>query len=60
MERFDVQILVDCLMGNRYHFVLHTRSANLSRLMRHVNGVYTRTTGGMAPDPGAAFDEKFE
>jgi putative transposase len=30
------------LMGNHYHFVLHTREANLSRLMRHLNGVYTQ------------------
>lgn len=29
-------------MGNHYHLVVHTRQANLSRLMRHVNGVYTQ------------------
>jgi UDP-2,3-diacylglucosamine pyrophosphatase LpxH len=28
-------------MGNHDHFVLHTRRANLSMLMRHLNGVYT-------------------
>lgn len=42
MERFDAQTLAYCLMGNHYHLVLHTRKANLSRLMRHVNGVYTQ------------------
>lgn len=42
MERFEAQVLSYCLMGNHYHFVLHTRQANLSRLMRHVNGVYTQ------------------
>ena len=31
LERFDAQMLAYCLMGNHYHFVLHTRSANLSR-----------------------------
>ena len=41
--RFDAQGLAYCLMGNHYHFVLHTRAANLSRLMRHVNGVYTQS-----------------
>ena len=41
-ERFDAQALAYCLMGNHYHLVLHTRSANLSRLMRHLNGVYTQ------------------
>jgi putative transposase len=42
MERFDAQLLAYCLMGNHYHLVLHTRHANLSRLMRHVNGIYTQ------------------
>lgn len=42
MDRFDAQVLAYCLMGNHYHFVLHTRQANLSRLMRHLNGVYTQ------------------
>lgn len=42
MDRFDAQVLAYCLMGNHYHLVLHTRSANLSLLMRHLNGVYTQ------------------
>ncbi len=42
LERFDAQMLAYCLMGNHYHFVLHTRSAYLSALMRHINGVYSQ------------------
>ena len=42
MSRFDAQVLAYCLMDNHYHFVLHTRQANLSLLMRHLNGVYTQ------------------
>ncbi|MBP6250076.1 MAG: transposase [Leptothrix sp. (in: Bacteria)] len=42
MARFDAQVLAYCLMGNHFHLVLQTRQANLSRLMRHVNGVYTQ------------------
>ncbi len=42
MDRFDAQVLAYCLMGNHYHLVLHTRMANLSRLMRHFNGVSTQ------------------
>jgi REP element-mobilizing transposase RayT len=42
MERFDAMVLAYCLMGNHYHFVLQTRRENLSRLMRHVNGVYAQ------------------
>ena len=33
LSRFDAQALAYCLMGNHYHFVLHTRQANLSLLM---------------------------
>ena len=43
LERFDAVALAYCLMGNHYHLVLHTREANLSRLMRQINGVYTQT-----------------
>ena len=42
MERFDSQVLAYCQMGNHFHLVLHTLQGNLSRLMRHVNGVYTQ------------------
>jgi REP element-mobilizing transposase RayT len=42
MDRFGAQVLAYCLMTNHYHLVLHTRQGNLSRLMRHVNGVYTQ------------------
>jgi hypothetical protein len=34
MDRFDAQVLAYCLMGNHDDLVLHTREANLSRLMR--------------------------
>lgn len=40
--RFDARALAYCLMGNHYHFVLRTRQANLSKVMRHINGVYTQ------------------
>jgi putative transposase len=42
LQRFDAQMLAFCLMGNHYHFVVHTRSAKLSLLMRHINGVYSQ------------------
>jgi REP element-mobilizing transposase RayT len=41
-SRFEGGMLAYCLMGNHYHFVVHTRQANLSRLMRQINGVYTQ------------------
>jgi hypothetical protein len=33
-------------MGNHYRFVVQTHQLNLSRFMRHVNGVYTQAHNG--------------
>jgi putative transposase len=60
MDRFDAQVLSYCLMGNHYHFVLHTRSANLSRLMRHVNGVYTQNFNRRHGLVGHLFQGRFK
>ncbi len=60
VERFDAQVLAYCLMGNHYHFVLHTRRANLSRLMRHVNGVYTQDFNRRHGKVGHLFQGRFK
>ena len=44
LKRFDAQAWAYCLMGNHYHLLLHTRKANLCRLMRQINGVYTQAS----------------
>ena len=36
-DMFGVRIAAYCLMPNHYHLLLQTPSANLSRVMRHVN-----------------------
>jgi REP element-mobilizing transposase RayT len=59
MSRFDAHILAYCLMGNHYHFVLHTRRANLSALMRHVNGVYTQAYNRRHDKVGHLFQGRF-
>jgi hypothetical protein len=40
MVPFGVRVLLDYLMGVHCHFVLHTRRANLSLLMRQIKGIY--------------------
>ena len=45
LARFDACALAWCLMGNHDHFVLQMRQANLSQLMRQVNGVFTQRHG---------------
>ena len=41
-DMFSVRIAAYCLMSNHYHLLLQTPFGNLSRVMRHVNGVYTQ------------------
>jgi putative transposase len=60
MDRFSAQVLAYCLMGNRYHFVLHTREANLSRLMRHIKGVYTQAFDRRHGKVGHLFQGRFK
>lgn len=60
MERFDAQVLAYCLMGNHFHVVLHTRRANLSRLMRHLNGVYTQRFNRRHELVGHLFQGRFK
>lgn len=60
MAPMDVQVLAYCLTGNHYHFVLHTGQANLSLLMRHVNGVYTQAFNRRHGKVGHLFQGRFK
>jgi len=40
--QWKVKIAAYCLMSNHYHLLLQTPGANLSRCMRHINGIYTQ------------------
>ncbi len=42
IELWDIRISAYCLMSNHYHLLIHTPKGNLSRCMRHINGVYTQ------------------
>jgi putative transposase len=41
-EQFELEIHGYCLMDNHYHLLARTPLGNLSRAMRHINGVYTQ------------------
>lgn len=60
LSRFDAEALSFCLMGNHYHFVLHTRKGNLSLLMRHINGVYTQAFNRRHNKVGHLFQGRFK
>ena len=60
MTRFDATVLAYCLMDNHYHFVIHTRLANLSQLMRQLNGVYSQTYNRRHRKVGHLFQGRFK
>jgi len=41
VERFGWMCHAYCLMTNHYHLLIETPEPNLSRGIRHLNGVYT-------------------
>ena len=41
-EMWKVNVVAYCLMPNHYHILLQTPDGNISRCMRHLNGVYTQ------------------
>ena len=41
-EMWNVRIAAYCMIPNHYHLLLQTPDGNLSRFMRHVDGVYTQ------------------
>jgi putative transposase len=49
-----------CLMDNHYHLLIETPEANLSRGMRHLNGVYTQAWNWKYQRPGHVFQGRFK
>jgi putative transposase len=41
-EAWNVRVAAYCLIPNHYHLLLQTPEANISRCMRHIDGVYTQ------------------
>lgn len=58
--RFDCIIHAYCLMGNHYHLLIETPHANLSRIMRHINGVYTQRYNRLKKTDGPLFRGRFK
>ncbi len=41
-KMWNLKVSAYCLMSNHYHLLIQTPDGNLSRCMRHLNGVYTQ------------------
>ncbi len=60
VERFDWLCHSYCLMTNHYHLVVETPDANLSKGMRHLNGVFTQATNRRHQRSGHLFQGRFK
>jgi REP element-mobilizing transposase RayT len=50
----------DCLMTNHYHLLAETPDANLSRIMKQINGIYTQRFNRRHDRPGHVFQRRFQ
>lgn len=59
-QKFGIMIHAYCLMSNHYHLIIETPSSNLSRAMRHINGVYTQRYNRLKKTDGSLFRGRFK
>lgn len=59
-DLWDVRLSAYCMMGNHYHLLVQTPQGNLSRFMRHVNGVYTQRYNRLHRYDGQLFRGRFK
>ena len=60
VEDYNVKIAAYCLMSNHYHLLVQTPEANISRAMRHLNGVYTQRFNKSYHCDGQLFRGRFK
>jgi REP element-mobilizing transposase RayT len=59
VRRFRLSCYAYCLMGNHYHLLLETSESNLSRAIRHLNGVYTQRFNKEHLESGHLFQGRY-
>jgi len=59
-EMFNIRVSAFCLMSNHYHILVQTPGGNLSRAMRHINGVYTQRYNRKRKTDGQLFRGRFK
>jgi len=57
---WQVRIAAYCLMSNHYHLLVQTPEANLSRYMRHINGLYTQYFNRTYKSDGQLFRGRYK
>ena len=59
-EGWNLKISAYCLMSNHYHLLVMTPDGNLSRCMRHINGVYTQRFNRRHKKEGQLFRGRYK
>jgi REP element-mobilizing transposase RayT len=59
-ELWGVEVFAYCLMGNHYHLCLMTPEGNLSRVMRHLDGLYTQRFNKAHSSDGPIFKGRYK
>jgi REP element-mobilizing transposase RayT len=59
-EQWQVNIGAYCLLSNHYHLLIQTPLGNLSRFMRHLNGVYTQRYNRIHDCDGQLFRGRYK
>jgi REP element-mobilizing transposase RayT len=57
---WKIKISAYCLMSNHYHLLLQTPQSNLSRCMRHINGIYTQRYNRLYRNDGQLFRGRYK
>ena len=56
---WEIEVFAYSLVGNHYHLCLRTPKGNLSRVMRHVDGIYTQRFNRRHGRDGALFRGRY-
>ncbi|MBM9537547.1 transposase [Desulfobulbus alkaliphilus] len=59
-ENWHIKISAYCLMPNHYHLLVNTPKGNISRCMRHINGIYTQRFNRQHKTDGQLFRGRYK
>ncbi len=59
-DLWGIEVFAYCLMPNHYHLCLRTPQGNLSRVMRHVDGLYTQRFNRSHERDGSLFRGRYK
>jgi len=59
-EQWNLSVAAYCLMPNHYHLLVQTPDGNISRCMRHIDGVYTQRFNRRHECDGSLFRGRYK